>query len=94
VANPQRLLAYNRSSGTPLICIPDSRKLRHGSGILGSNAAFAAKVFLAMIEDYSQLRSSILSRMSILDMYEANFDKLRVIMDVIIPAQARLKSDK
>jgi len=47
-----------------------------------------------MIEDYSQLRSSILSRMSFLDMYEANFDKLRVIMDVIIPAEARLKSDK
>jgi len=32
--------------------------------------------------------------MSILDIYEANFDKLRVIMDVIIPAQARLKSEK
>jgi len=32
--------------------------------------------------------------MSFLDMYEANFDKLRVIIDVIIPAQARLKSDK
>jgi hypothetical protein len=32
--------------------------------------------------------------MSFFDMYEANFDKLRVIMDVIIPAQARLKSDK
>jgi len=32
--------------------------------------------------------------MSLLDMYEANFDKLRVIMDVIIPAQARLKSGK
>jgi len=47
-----------------------------------------------MIEDHSQLRSSILSRMSFLDMYEANFDKLRVIMDVIIPAQARRKSDK
>jgi len=47
-----------------------------------------------MIEDHSQLRSSILSRMSYLDMYEANFDKLWVIMDVIIPAQARLKSDK
>jgi len=32
--------------------------------------------------------------MSFLDMYEANFDKLRVIIDVIIPAQARLKSAK
>jgi len=47
-----------------------------------------------MIEDSSQRRSSILSTMSILDIYEANFDKLRVIMDVIIPAQARLKSEK
>jgi len=47
-----------------------------------------------MIEDHSQQRSSILSRMSFLDMYEANFDKLRVIIDVIIPAQARLKSAK
>jgi len=47
-----------------------------------------------MIEHHSQLRSSILSRMSFLDMYEANFDKLQVIMDVIIPAQARLKSNK
>ena len=65
-----------------------------------------ARVFLAqmllslpefswpMIEDYLQLRSSILSRLSFLDMYEANFDKLWVIIDVIIPAQARLKSDK
>ena len=32
--------------------------------------------------------------MCCLDMYEANFDKLRVIIDVIIPAQARLKSAK
>jgi hypothetical protein len=32
--------------------------------------------------------------MSFFDMYEANFDKLQVIMDVAIPAQARLKSDK
>jgi len=32
--------------------------------------------------------------MSFLDMYEANFDKLQDIMDVNIPAQARLKSDK
>jgi len=47
-----------------------------------------------MIEDHSHLRSSILSRMSFLDMYEANFDKLQVIMDGIIPAQSRLKSDK
>jgi len=39
-----------------------------------------------MIEDHSQLRSLILSRLIFLDMYEANFDKLRVIMDVIIPA--------
>ena len=35
-----------------------------------------------MIEDYAQLRSSIPFRMTFLDMYEANFDKLRVIMDV------------
>jgi len=27
-------------------------------------------------------------------MYEANFDKLQVIMNVIIPAQVCLKSDK
>jgi len=32
--------------------------------------------------------------MSLLDMYEANFDKLRVIMDVIIPAQACFKGGK
>jgi len=47
-----------------------------------------------MIEDHSHLRSSILSRMSFLDMYEANFDKLPVIMDGIIPAQGHLKSDE
>jgi hypothetical protein len=47
-----------------------------------------------MIEDHSQLRSSILSRMSFLDMYAANFGKQQVIMDVIIPAQKNLKSDK
>jgi len=53
-----------------------------------------ARVFLAQmqlslpgfswpqIKDYAELRSSILSRMSFLDMYEANIDKLRVIMDV------------
>ena len=49
-------------------------------GILRSNASLAAGGFL--------------SRMSFLDMYEANFDKLGVIRDVIIPAQPRLKSDK
>jgi hypothetical protein len=32
--------------------------------------------------------------MSFLIMYEANFDKLRVIMDDIIAAQACLNSDK
>jgi len=32
--------------------------------------------------------------MSFLDVYEANIDKLQVNMDVIIPAQERLKSDK
>ena len=80
MAKLQLLLASHRSSGTPLICIPESRKLRHGSGIVGSNAALAAGGFL--------------SRMSFLEMYEANFDKLRVILDVIIPAQAHLKSDK
>ena len=37
-----------------------------------------------MSEDHSQLRSSILCRMSFLDMYEANFDKLWIIMDVIV----------
>jgi len=47
VAKPQLLLAYHYSSGTPLICIPESRKLRHGSDILGSNSPFAAVVFLA-----------------------------------------------
>jgi len=47
-----------------------------------------------MIKDHSQLQSSILSRMSFLDMYEANFDKLRVIIVVLIPAQTRLKIDK
>jgi len=46
-----------------------------------------------MIEDHAHLRSSILSRISFLDMYEANFDMLQVIMNVIIPAQAHLKSD-
>jgi len=54
--------------------------LTPGSGILGSNAGFAAAGFLF--------------RMSFLDMYEANFDKLQVIMDAIIHAQACLKSDK
>jgi len=32
--------------------------------------------------------------MSFLDMYEANLDKLRVIIDGIIPAQACRNSDK
>ena len=36
-----------------------------------------------MIEVHAQLRSPILSRMSFLDMYQANFDKLQVIMDVL-----------
>jgi len=31
--------------------------------------------------------------MSFLDMYKANFDKLRVIMDIIIPAPVSLESD-
>jgi len=66
-----------------------------------------ARVFLAqiplslpgfswpMIEDHSQLRSSILSRMSWLDMYEANFDKLRVIMDVsFLPRHASQATNK
>jgi hypothetical protein len=32
--------------------------------------------------------------MSFWDIYEANLDKLQVIMNVVIPAQARLNSDK
>jgi len=48
----------------------------------------------ALIEDHAQLRSSILNRMSFLDMYRANFDKLQVIMYVIIPAKVRHNSDK
>jgi len=47
VAKPQLLLAYHWSSGTPLIYIPESWKLRHSSGTLGWNALFAAGVFLA-----------------------------------------------
>ena len=47
-----------------------------------------------MIDDHLQVRSSILFRMSFLDIFEAYFDKLRVIMDVVIPAQAGRKSDK
>jgi len=39
-------------------------------------------VYWPMIEDNAQLGSAILSRMSFLDTYEANFDKLRVIMEV------------
>jgi len=35
-----------------------------------------------MIEVYAQLTSSIQSRISFLYMYEANFDKLQVIMAV------------
>jgi len=35
-----------------------------------------------MIEVHPQLRSSIQSRMSFLNIYEANVDKLRVIMDL------------
>jgi hypothetical protein len=63
--------------------------------------AFLARLQLAlarfswpMIECHSQLSYSILSRMNLFDMYEANFDKLRVIMDIIIPAQAHLQSDQ
>ena len=35
-----------------------------------------------MIEVLAQLRSPIQCRMRFLDLYEANFDKLRLIMDV------------
>jgi hypothetical protein len=80
MAKPELLLTYHSSSGTPLIDIPESRKLRHSSGILGSIAACAGRGFL--------------SRMSSLVIYEANFHKLKVIMDVIIPAQAPLNSNK
>ena len=45
VANPQLLLADHWGSGTPLIHILKSRKLRHGSGILRWTAAFAAAGF-------------------------------------------------
>jgi hypothetical protein len=47
VAMPQRLMSYHRSSGTPLIRIPESWKLRYRSGILGSNAAVASGLCLA-----------------------------------------------
>ena len=36
-----------------------------------------------MIEVHAHVRSSIQSRMSFLDMYQATFDKLQVIMDVL-----------
>ena len=35
-----------------------------------------------MIEVLAQLRSAMQSRMTFLDLYEANIDKLRLIMDV------------
>ena len=47
VTKLQLLLAYHWSSGTPLIRIPKSRKLRHRSANLGSNATLAARAFLA-----------------------------------------------
>ena len=77
---PQLLLASDWCSGTPLIRIPESQKLRHALGILGTNAAFAPGGFL--------------SRMSFLDMYKSNYHKLWVIVDIFIAAQARLQSNK
>jgi len=41
-----------------------------------------ADVSRHMNEVQKQLRSAIQSRLSFLDLYEANFDKLRLIMDV------------
>jgi hypothetical protein len=39
-------------------------------------------IFWQLIQDHAQLWSWILSSMSFIDIYEAKFDKLRVIMDV------------
>ena len=47
-----------------------------------------------VIEHHAQLKSSILSRMSFLNMNEANFDTLQVVMNGTIPAQACLRNDK
>jgi hypothetical protein len=38
-----------------------------------------------LIEVLAQVKSPIQSRMMFLDLYEANFDKLRLIMDVSFP---------
>jgi len=47
VAKPLRLLAYQWSSGTLFIHIPESLKLRHCSGSFGPSEAFSARVLLA-----------------------------------------------
>jgi len=48
-----------------------------------------------MIEVQAQLKSAILSRMTFLDLYEANFDMLRLILDVsFLPRHASRVTNK
>ena len=47
VAKLQLMQEYGSRSGTPHIGIPERRRLRHGSGIHGEAAPFAAGYVLA-----------------------------------------------
>jgi len=82
VAKPQRLLAFNWSSGTPLICIPeaDAETRLWYSCLSCSFWCWVCPVLWLKFRHNWDL--PIQSRMSFLDIYEANFDRLRLIIDI------------
>jgi hypothetical protein len=71
------ILAHRRSG---------SQRVRHGDTarvLMTQIKRMLQGLSWPLIEGHVQLRSSILSRMGFLDTYQANFNKLWVIMDVI-----------
>jgi hypothetical protein len=94
LAKPQLLLAYHWSSGTHVICIPESQKLKLGLGNHRSNAAFAAGI--CQVYDGRSCTTEILNSVQneLLGYEWSQLWHAASHYECIIPADARLKSDK
>jgi len=97
VATLQLVQEYHSSSGTTQIGIPGHRRLRHGSGIHGEAAPFAARHVLAydLANDWSSGTTEICNWVQN-DVFGFQWGQLwqaATYCECLIPGQARLNSD-
>jgi len=84
---------YHSRSGTPQIGIPERRRLRHGSGIHGEAAPFAAGYVLAY--DQSSGTTEICNPVpnDVLGFLRGQLWQAVTHYECLIPGQARLNCD-